>query len=58
MMFKKLETNIDDIPTSETVGPIELFTGWCSLVKLLYYSRFVDVLTAQFLLYIKCVPLM
>lgn len=26
-MFKKLEDNIDDIPTSEVVGPIELFTG-------------------------------
>ncbi|WAQ93678.1 DYH8-like protein [Mya arenaria] len=25
-MFKKLETNIDDIATSEIVGPIELFT--------------------------------
>ncbi|KAJ8316142.1 LOW QUALITY PROTEIN: hypothetical protein KUTeg_006156 [Tegillarca granosa] len=25
-MFKKLEDNIDDIPASETVGPIELFT--------------------------------
>ncbi|KAK3588115.1 hypothetical protein CHS0354_012172 [Potamilus streckersoni] len=25
-MFKKLETNIDDIPASEVVGPIELFT--------------------------------
>ena len=26
-MFKKLEDNIDDIHTSEMVGPIELFTG-------------------------------
>lgn len=27
MMFKKLENSIDDIATSEIVGPIELFTG-------------------------------
>jgi hypothetical protein len=27
MMFKKLENSIDDIQVSETVGPIELFTG-------------------------------
>jgi len=26
-MFTKLETNIDDIATSEVVGPIELYTG-------------------------------
>lgn len=27
LMFKNLENNIDDIQTSEIVGPIELFTG-------------------------------
>lgn len=27
LMFKNLENNIDEIPISEIVGPIELFTG-------------------------------